>query len=314
MPGLGPALGLTFLLAGLCMACGKGDSKAASTGEPLRPAALAVEDSAAANSAAASNTAANNAAVKSAAKPKIKAHRGASKHAPENTSAAVKLAFASGADAAEIDVRISSDRVAVIIHDEDTDRVGRRKRTVASQTLAELKELDVGSWMRAEFASERIPTLDEILLLVPAGKTLFIEIKDGPNAVPIVLESIRTTKSLGSFAIESFSLEVLEAVGRAMPDLPRHWTISAKEKEGSPKVFLPHEVALVGQAKALGFSGLAVDARGLGVAFAEATRAAGLELGVWTIDRPAIARAIEYLPITYIETNDPALIRRALYE
>lgn len=318
MRGPCPALGLGLLLAGLCFSCSKGDTKAAGPrvqqGLPLAEGAPAASDNTTASNGAASNTGTDNKSASSQAIPKIKAHRGASIHAPENTIAAVRLAFASGADAAEVDVRISADGVAVIIHDEDTDRVGGRKRKVATQTLAELRELDVGSWMRAEFSGERIPTLDEILLLVPESKTLFVEIKDGVAAVPIVMKSIKNTKSGGTFAIESFSLEVLEAVGDAMPDLPRHWTISAKESPDNPKILLPHDLALVSQAKALGFAGLSIDGRGLRPEFAEATRKAGLELAVWTIDSPAIARVLRQLPITYIETNDPTLIRKALHE
>lgn len=244
--------------------------------------------------------------------PKIKAHRGASARAPENTAIAVKLAFEVLADGAEIDVQISKDGVPVVIHDEDTERVAGHKALVSEQTLAELKELDVGSWKSPEFAAERIPTLEEVLALVPAGKTLFVEIKGGASDVPTVLETIAKTKSVGTIAIESFSLEVLEAVGTGAPSLGRHWTISAKEDPQNADRLLPHDVALVKQAKELGFDGLSVDGRGLRNGFADAAAAAGLELAVWTIDHVAIARALSTLPITWIETNEPEKIRSGL--
>jgi glycerophosphoryl diester phosphodiesterase len=244
--------------------------------------------------------------------PKIKAHRGASARAPENTVAAVKLAFEAMADGAEVDVRISADGAVVVIHDEDTERVGGRKLLVSAQTLAELKELDVGSWKSPAYANERIPTLAEVLVLIPAGKTLFVEIKGGASDVPTVLETIAKTQSAGTIAIESFSLEVLEAVGRTAPSLGRHWTIMAEEDPENADRLLPHDLALVEKATKLGFAGLSVDGRGLRNGFANAASAAGLELAVWTVDHVAIAKAMSALPITWIETNEPMKIKSGL--
>ena len=45
-------------------------------------------------------------------------HRGASAEAPENTLAAIQLAWQQGADAAEIDVMLTADGQLVAIHDE----------------------------------------------------------------------------------------------------------------------------------------------------------------------------------------------------
>jgi len=50
------------------------------------------------------------------------AHRGASYDAPENTVAAARLAWETGADAVEIDVYLASDNRVVVINDKDTQR------------------------------------------------------------------------------------------------------------------------------------------------------------------------------------------------
>ena len=47
----------------------------------------------------------------------ITAHRGSSKHAPENTMAAIKAAIDEMADYSEIDVQLSEDGVPVVCHD-----------------------------------------------------------------------------------------------------------------------------------------------------------------------------------------------------
>ena len=102
----------------------------------------------------------------------IVAHRGASADAPENTLAAIQLAWQQGADAAEIDVRLTVDGQLVAIHDETTLRTGSTDWKVKDHTLAELKTLDVGLWKSQQFVGEQIPTLAEVLDIVPPGKRL----------------------------------------------------------------------------------------------------------------------------------------------
>ncbi len=246
----------------------------------------------------------------SSSHPSIKAHRGASLAAPENTSSAVRLAFQQGADACEIDVRVSSDGVVVVFHDEDTKRVGGRDRRVDEQSLEELRELDVGAWKDRAYVGERVATLAEILALVPAGKTLFVEIKDGVEAVPTVLGTIESTPTKGNVAIESFSPEVLQAIGKVMPALSLHLTVGVQKDQSGLRMAFP--IALAQQAKEAGFDGLAVDVRGVTRAFAQAVRDQGLELAVWTVNEPAAIRELRDLPITWIETDAPAAIASAL--
>ena len=54
--------------------------------------------------------------------PLVIAHRGASGMAPENTLAAFHKALEVGADAIELDVRLSRDAQVVVIHDRWLDR------------------------------------------------------------------------------------------------------------------------------------------------------------------------------------------------
>ena len=69
-------------------------------------------------------------------------HRGNLAEAPENTLASIEAAFSLGCDVVEIDVRLSRDGVAVIIHDETVDRTTNGSGNVADLTVAELKALD----------------------------------------------------------------------------------------------------------------------------------------------------------------------------
>src|SRR6476646_6938394 len=116
-----------------------------------------------------------------AAKPLIIAHRGASIDAPENTLAAFKSAWPQGADGIETDIRLTADGRVVCIHDEDTRRVtgGQQVLVIANTRYADLKPIDIGGWKGPKWRGEAIPTLDDALDAVPAGKYAFIELKSG---------------------------------------------------------------------------------------------------------------------------------------
>ena len=110
----------------------------------------------------------------------IIAHRGLDETFPENTLTAFKAALDRGM-AIEIDVRGTSDEQLVVVHDDTVDRTTNGSGAVASMTLAELKQLDAGSWWGTEYSGERIPTLDETLDVVKdhgtAETTLILEMK-----------------------------------------------------------------------------------------------------------------------------------------
>ena len=71
------------------------------------------------------------------------AHRGASHDAPENTLAAVELAWRLDTDAVEVDCRLTADGQIVIIHDENTLRTAGRRVLVADATLEYLAGEDL---------------------------------------------------------------------------------------------------------------------------------------------------------------------------
>ncbi|MFD0502166.1 glycerophosphodiester phosphodiesterase [Streptomyces chiangmaiensis] len=78
--------------------------------------------------------------------PLLVAHRGAEHCAPENTMAAFQAAVDSGADVVELDVQLSADAVAVVVHDERVDRTTSGSGPVRAHSWHRLQELDAGSW------------------------------------------------------------------------------------------------------------------------------------------------------------------------
>lgn len=223
--------------------------------------------------------------------PRIVAHRGASHAHPENTLAAFRAAWERGVEAVELDVHLSQDGEVVVIHDDSTKRTGGVDRAVADQTLAELKQLDVGN-------GERIPTLAEALATIPRGRTLFVEIKTPVETVPAIARVIGTRTNI---ALQAFDPDALAALA-ALTGAPAFWTVSPP-REGERR--LPYPLALVDEAKQRGFAGLALFHGAVTPDFVAHAEARGLLLDVWTVnDATLIARWLA-TSVRWIETDRP---------
>ena len=91
------------------------------------------------------------------------AHRGASTERPECTQAAIERAIQTGATAVEVDIRSTKDGALVIMHDSTVDRTTNGVGKVGEMTLAEIRELDAGSWFHRRYRWQKVPTLREVL-------------------------------------------------------------------------------------------------------------------------------------------------------
>lgn len=152
----------------------------------------------------------------------ITAHRGYAKRAPENTLAALQKAIDIGADYAEIDVHQTADGVVVLLHDRDLQRVAGDSRRLDQLTFAEVHQLDVGSWFSAEFANERVPTLEEAIALCRGKIRLNIELKDfGPaeGLAGAVADVVREQGFESECIVTSLSNEALVALRRHHPEV-----------------------------------------------------------------------------------------------
>jgi glycerophosphoryl diester phosphodiesterase len=239
-------------------------------------------------------------------------HRGASYDAPENTLPSVQLGFEQGADAVEIDVFATADRRIVTIHDPDTKRVAGVKLDVAKSTLAELRELDVGSWKGERWAGTLIPTLEEVLEAVPEGRRLFIEVKCDKSALGILEQTIEASGKRERVVLISFSLPLIERAKRTMPDVPAYWVYGFSFREraswGNPTM-----LGLIGRAEKAGLDGLDLDGEGpITEAFVEKLRAKGMDLYVWTVNDPKRARELLAMGVTGITTDRPGFLRQQL--
>ena len=115
------------------------------------------------------------------------AHRGAPNTHPENTIAAFVEAIELGVDMIEFDVRVTADGYAVLMHDATVDRTTNGTGAVEELTLAEIKQLDAGSWKDVKFAGTEVPSFAETLEVMPPDILLNIELKAGELVVDLVI-------------------------------------------------------------------------------------------------------------------------------
>ena len=241
----------------------------------------------------------------------IVGHRGSSDEAPENTLASFRLGFEQ-ADACELDIHRTLDGKVVVIHDANTKRTAGVDKPVALQTLAELKTLDAGSFKSAKFAGERIPTLAEVLALIPDGKRQFIEIKCGPEVIPALVEVVEGSKKKPEqMALIAFNLETLREAKLKLPQLQAYWLVGAKADPKTGK--LPEADELVRRCKDAGLDGLDVEGKlPVDEAFVGQVHAAGLKLYTWTVNVPALAKRLAAAGVDGITTDRPLKIRETL--
>lgn len=155
--------------------------------------------------------------------PTIFAHRGASVYAPENTLSAFLLAVKQGADAVELDAKLSLDGNVVVIHDQTIDRTTDGSGKVCDFTLSELKEFDAGGYFDDAFIGERIPTLYEVFDTV--GEDIFINVEITNYASPfdnlpeIIAKLIRKHKLENNVLCSSFNPVALIRIKKELPEI-----------------------------------------------------------------------------------------------
>ena len=105
-------------------------------------------------------------------------HRGEHLHHPENTIPAFQEAIRVGADFFELDVRTTADGQLVLMHDATVDRTTNGQGEVSKMTFAEIRALDAGIKMGAEFKGTCVPTFDEALDLARGKIGVYVDVKN----------------------------------------------------------------------------------------------------------------------------------------
>jgi glycerophosphoryl diester phosphodiesterase len=241
----------------------------------------------------------------------IIAHRGASGSAPENTMAAFRLAAELGADAFELDVRLTADGVPVLLHDRMLDRTTDRTGRLRALTLEQLAEVDAGAWFTRDRgrtypfreADVRIPTLRQVLQAFPEMPCM-VEVKE-PEAQEAVRRVLLEERAADRCVIASEHYDALR-VFRGPPFA----TAAARAEIGA----LYRAVLFRRVPASVPYRCLSVPVRHRGLpvptpAFVAAARRLGCPVHVWTVNRTATARLLWSRGVAGVVTNYPEVMR-----
>ena len=204
--------------------------------------------------------------------------------------AAFRRAVELGADAIELDVRLSRDGVPVVMHDEAIDRVSSERGRVADLTADELARIPIGTTIGA-------PTLRDVLRQIE--RPLLVELKE-VDAQDEVAGVILAADAADRVVLASEHDAALHAfrrppflVGASAADILRLWLAPMR---GLPE---PRVAAYSVPHRHKGI--LPVSTR----RFVRDAHSLGAAVHVWTIDDPATAQSLWARGVNGIITNDP---------
>jgi glycerophosphoryl diester phosphodiesterase len=239
-------------------------------------------------------------------RPLLIGHRGYPARYPENTLASFRGAMDAACDMIELDVTLTRDRRVVVIHDDTLDRTTTGRGPVRARTLAEIKQLDAGSWFDSRFGAERVPELSEALKLTAGRCLLNIEIKASafeadypPDAIEHqVVHMVKTDGAMDRVLISSFDQRILRRI--AALDAPP--AVAYVSNHGAGKSVL----AVLGAIKAFSwhprFKVLTRDQ-------VELLHAAGLKVFPWTINTRGEAQKILAMGVDGLICNELRVMR-----
>ncbi len=144
------------------------------------------------------------------------AHRGAARHAPENTFAAIDEALELGAHAVELDVRTSADGVLVLMHDSTVDRTTDGSGMVDELSWEELQALAIPSEFEG-VPEQRIPSFLEALEHIDGRLVVDVDVKDAEAEA--MAADIRAADMVGAVFLLSKSVDKAEAYRAADPEI-----------------------------------------------------------------------------------------------
>lgn len=240
------------------------------------------------------------------ARPLVIAHQGASKRFPSNTLAAFRGAVQAGADIIELDVTQTRDGVVVVSHDLTVDRFTDGHGFIPDMTLADVKRLDAGVRTGAQFAGERMPTLEETLAWAATQPIrLCIEVKGDTaerylRAGEATVKLLQQNAAVPNVTLTSFSPQCIREMKALEPRLA--WGYDPNER----REYTPWEVCA--ECLACNANFLLFDHRRLPASIVAEAHHHGFALWAWTADRPQDLQRLIDINVDGIMTNCPDVL------
>ncbi len=244
---------------------------------------------------------------KARARPLIAAHRGGALLWPENSLTAFRGALALGVDLLELDVHLSRDAEVVVLHDPTLDRTTEGHGAVHERVWAELAT----AWLKGS-PGEVPPRLSDVLEVVkPSAVGLLLEIKTDargrryPGIEEEVLGRLREAGLVDRTGVMAFEWNTIERLRALAPTVRLTGLLSqaaAASKGGL--------CAAAARLAAIQGNDLGIERPLLSAATVATARAAGLTIGVWTVNEADELRRALAIGVDYVTTDRPDLALR----
>lgn len=236
----------------------------------------------------------------------VVAHRGASALEPENTLASFESALRAGADVVELDVRLTADGIAVVLHDPDVAATTDGMGYVHELTVGQVKSLDASG---GHGLSQEIPTLAQALdLLAVHDAAANLEIKNLPGEPAFdspresILEAsvatVRASRFTGPVLVSSFNWLTIERCRDLAPEAHTGFLTIAPVDPWASLVYVRqhgHDFVLP-QTPALAAAG---------EEFVREAHEAGVRVGTWVADDEDLLATLFGWGVDAVASNDP---------
>lgn len=235
----------------------------------------------------------------------VTAHRGDSGRFPENTLPAFESGIELGADWIELDILRSKDGKLVVLHDRTTERVGDKNLAVAESSYQELLIVDVATDFRRrvgksleECPPQRIPLLQDVLRLVMSQNRTRVSIQPKMDCVAEAIAVVKSLKADNWVGFNDGNLGYMAEVKRLAPGIPVFWDRGAATN-------IDEDIRI---AKQHGFEALVLHHSGVTPEKVHKVKAAGLEVGAWTVnDRATMAMLLD-TGVQRLYTDQPSVL------
>ena len=245
----------------------------------------------------------------------IVAHRGVAEHAPENTLPAFLRALAVGADAVELDVRLTRDRVPVVYHYYYLDEFTTLPGPIYDYTLDQLQAarfLSTGDGIEpASTGDWRISTLTEVLDVIGGKIGLEIEIKGPePEAPGVVAEVLAKYRQLwDGIEVTAFEPMLLRDMQQRCPGLTTDLLVP-QPPDWMRQDVLTYEA--IQRGRLAGAKAVHLPATKLSPAMVSAIRSHGFDIHAWDVNDDATLAHMLDLGIRRVCTdNAPQIVNAA---
>lgn len=158
----------------------------------------------------------------------VAAHRAPHTSHPENSLPAIREAIRLGVDIVELDVRQTKDSVLVLMHDKTITRTTGKPGATGDYTYAELQQFPLIH--NGQPTAERIPTLEEALLLIKGRILIDIDFKEGTMEAARktceLLKATGTTHQALFFLYDYKEIPQLRSFDAQVPIMPRAYNVA----------------------------------------------------------------------------------------